>query len=110
MSVEDIAEARKETPYVVGLSDGQEGSGDPSPVTAEGVYRSTLVAARRLWKQDDLTGLTVALQGVGHVGGYLADKLAKAGAKLIITDVNTPGAGRGRGPHGRRDRGPGRHL
>ena len=89
VSVEDIAEARKETPYVVGLSGGKEGSGDPSPVTAEGVYRSTLVAARRLWKQDDLTGLTVALQGVGHVGGYLADKLAKAGAKLIITDVNT---------------------
>ncbi len=88
VSVEDIAEARKATPYVLGLSDGKEASGDPSPVTAEGVYRSTLVAVRRLWKQDDLTGLTVALQGVGHVGAYLADKLHKAGAKLIISDVN----------------------
>ena len=36
-----------------------------------------------------MTGLTVAMQGVGHVGGYLADKLHAAGAKLIMTDVNT---------------------
>ena len=89
VSVADIAEARKVTPYVLGLSDGPEASGDPSPVTAEGVFRSTLTVARRLWKQDDLTGLTVALQGIGHVGGYLADKLHKAGAKLVMTDVNT---------------------
>ena len=88
VSVADIAEARKETPYVLGLKDGPEASGDPSPVTAEGVFRSTLVVARRLWKQDDLTGLTVAMQGVGHVGAYLADMLHKAGATLIITDVN----------------------
>jgi leucine dehydrogenase len=89
VSVEDIAEARKVTPYVLGLNDGPEASGDPSPVTAEGVFRSTLLAARRLWKQDDLTGLTVSVQGIGHVGGYLADKLYAAGAKLIMTDVNT---------------------
>lgn len=89
VSVADIAEARKETTRVLGLKDGPEASGDPSPVTAEGVFRSTLVAARRLWKQDDLTGLTVAIQGIGHVGGYLADKLHKAGAKLVMTDVNT---------------------
>jgi leucine dehydrogenase len=88
VSVEDIAEARKVTQYVLGLKDGPEASGDPSPVTAEGVFRANLAVARRLWKQDDLTGLTVAVQGVGHVGGYLADKLHKAGAKLIITDVN----------------------
>jgi len=90
VSVEDIAQARTQTEYVVGLSGGKEGSGDPSPVTAEGVYRSTLLAAKRLWNQDDLTGLTVAVQGIGHVGGYLADKLHAAGAKLIVTDVNAP--------------------
>ena len=88
VSVADIAEARKETTRVLGLKDGPEASGDPSPVTAEGVYRATLAVARRLWKQDDLTGLTVAMQGVGHVGGYLADKLAAAGARLVMTDVN----------------------
>jgi len=89
VSVADMAEARKVTPFVLGLNDGPEASGDPSPVTAEGVYRSTLAVARRLYNQDDLTGLTVAVQGIGHVGGYLADKLHKAGAKLILTDVNT---------------------
>lgn len=89
VSVADIAEARKVTPYVLGLNDGPEASGDPSPVTAEGVFRSTLTVARRLWKQDDLTGLTVSVQGIGHVGGYLADKLHAAGAKLVMTDVNT---------------------
>lgn len=88
VSVADIAEARKITPYVLGLTDGKEASGDPSPVTAEGVFRSTLVTVKRLWSQDDLTGLTVAIQGVGHVGAYLAAKLHEAGAKLIITDVN----------------------
>lgn len=88
VSVADMAVARQETAYVLGLKDGPEASGDPSPVTAEGVYRSTLAVVRRLWKQDDLTGLTVAIQGIGHVGGYLADKLAAAGAKLVMTDVN----------------------
>ena len=87
-SVEDIAEARKVTEYVLGLKDGPEASGDPSPVTAEGVFRSNLVVARRLFKQDDMTGLTVAIQGVGHVGAYLAEKLHKAGARLIVTDIN----------------------
>ena len=90
VSVADIAEARKETPFVLGLDDPKWGSGDPSPVTADGVFRSTLRAVKRLWNQDDLNGLTVAVQGVGHVGGYLADKLHAAGAKLIVTDVNEP--------------------
>ena len=58
---------------MLGVKEGPEASGDPSPVTAEGVFRSTLTVARRLWKQDVLTGLTIALQGIGHVGGYLAD-------------------------------------
>lgn len=87
-SVEDIAEARKVTEYVLGLKDGPEASGDPSPVTAEGVFRSNLVVARRLFGKSDMTGLTVAVQGVGHVGAYLCEKLHAAGAKLIITDVN----------------------
>lgn len=89
VSVADIAEARKATEYVLGLSDGPWGSGDPSPVTAEGVFRSTLVTARRLWNQDDLNGLTISVQGAaGHVGAYLCDKLHAAGAKLIVTDIN----------------------
>jgi leucine dehydrogenase len=59
-------------------------------VTAEGVFRGAMLVARRLWGATDLSGLTVAMQGVGHVGGYLADKLHAAGAKLVITDINQP--------------------
>ena len=62
-------------------------SGDPSPVTAEGVFRGIELGVRARANRD-LTGVTVAIQGVGHVGAYLADKLHAAGAKLIITDVN----------------------
>ena len=62
-------------------------SGDPSPVTAEGVFRGMTLGVRRALNRD-LDGVTVAIQGVGHVGAYLAEKLHAAGAKLIITDVN----------------------
>jgi len=90
VSPSDLAHTAKTTQYVVGLESGKTGSGDPSPVTAEGVFRGTQLVARRLWGANDLSGLTVAIQGVGHVGGYLADKLHAAGAKLIVTDVNEP--------------------
>jgi leucine dehydrogenase len=88
VSPADLAAARRASRYIVGLDGGPAASGDPSPVTAEGVFRCTVRVAKRLWNAPDLSGLTVALQGVGHVGGYLADKLAEAGAKLVITDVN----------------------
>ena len=88
VSVADIAEARTVTEYVLGLSDGPWGSGDPSPVTAEGVFRSNLATAKRIWGQDDLNGLTVSVQGAaGHVGAYLCGKLHAAVARLIITDI-----------------------
>ncbi|HWE44914.1 MAG TPA: Glu/Leu/Phe/Val dehydrogenase dimerization domain-containing protein [Caulobacteraceae bacterium] len=87
---QDLAAARRTTRYVVGLEGSPAASGDPSPVTADGVYRCTVAVADRVWGKGALNGLTVAMQGVGHVGGYLADKLHAAGAKLIVTDVNEP--------------------
>jgi leucine dehydrogenase len=90
VSPSDLVATRKSTRFVAGLEGGAAASGDPSPVTAEGVFRGTLLVARRLWGAKDLSGLTVAVQGVGHVGGYLADKLHAAGARLIIADVNGP--------------------
>jgi leucine dehydrogenase len=83
----DLASARRTTRYVAGLDGHPAASGDPSPVTAEGVFRGVRLAVRKALGRD-LDGVTVALQGVGHVGAYLADKLHAAGAKLIITDVN----------------------
>lgn len=90
VSPSDLVAVRRATRFVAGLEGGPAASGDPSPVTAEGVFRGALLVAERLWGAKDLSGLTVAIQGVGHVGGYLADKLHAAGARLIIADVNEP--------------------
>ena len=83
----DLAHARTQSRYVAGLTGHPAASGDPSPVTAEGVFRGIELAVDRAYGSG-LSGLTVAIQGVGHVGGLLADKLHAAGARLVVTDVN----------------------
>lgn len=87
VSPADLEHARKHTKYVAGLEGHPAASGDPSPVTAEGVFRGVKLCVERAYG-GDLSGVTVAIQGVGHVGAYLADKLHAAGAKLVIADVN----------------------
>jgi leucine dehydrogenase len=74
-----------ETNHVAGLV-GK--SGDPSPVTAHGVFRAIQASARERWGSDDLTGKVVAIQGCGSVGRHLAEELHEAGAKLIVTDID----------------------
>ena len=83
----DLAHARTQSRYVAGLTGHPAASGDPSPITADGVFRGIELAVRRAYGQG-VDGLTVAIQGVGHVGGILADKLHAAGAKLVVADVN----------------------
>lgn len=80
----DMEIVRRETRYVTGLVSG---SGDPSPVTAFGVYRGMKACARHRWGDDALDGKTVAVQGVGHVGYYLCRYLHEEGARLVVTDV-----------------------
>ncbi len=87
VSPADLAHARRRTRFVAGLEGHPAASGDPSPVTAEGVLRGIALCVRRLM-DCDLRGVRVAVQGVGHVGGLLADKLAAAGARLVLTDAN----------------------
>ena len=52
------------------------------------MFHGIRAAVRHVFGQDSLEGLTVAIQGVGHVGGHLADTLSLAGARLIVTDIN----------------------
>ncbi|MFN4176287.1 Glu/Leu/Phe/Val dehydrogenase dimerization domain-containing protein [Phenylobacterium sp.] len=87
VSPEDLTHARKHARYVAGLEGHPAASGDPSPVTAEAVFRGVRLCVRRALNRD-LDGVRVAIQGVGHVGGYLAEKLHAAGARLVIADVN----------------------
>jgi leucine dehydrogenase len=84
-STSDMDFVHMETDYVTGLA-GK--SGDPSPVTAHGVFRAIQASAKHRWGSDALTGKTVAIQGCGHVGYYLAKELHEAGAKLIVTDID----------------------
>lgn len=84
-STADMDYVHMETDYVSGLA-GR--SGDPSPVTAHGVFRSIQASAKERWGSDDLAGRTITIQGCGHVGYYLAKELHEAGAKLIVTDID----------------------
>ena len=84
-STADMDYVHMETDYVSGLA-GR--SGDPSPVTAHGVFRAIQAAARERWGDDDLATRTISIQGCGHVGYYLAKELHEAGAKLIVTDID----------------------
>jgi len=87
-TVADFAEVRKETRYVVGLPTELGGSGDPSPTTALGVYWGLLAAAAHRWNRQDLSGVTIAVQGLGNVGWHLCQLLADANARLIVSDVD----------------------
>jgi leucine dehydrogenase len=84
-STRDMSYVQMETKHVAGLA-GK--SGDPSPVTAHGVFRAVQASANRKWGSDSLEGKTVAVQGCGSVGSYLAGELHEAGAKLIVSDID----------------------
>jgi leucine dehydrogenase len=84
-STGDMDFVHMETDYVSGLA-GQ--SGDPSPVTAHGVFRAIQASAFHRWGSDSLEGKTVALQGCGNVGFHLAKELHAAGARLVVTDID----------------------
>jgi len=89
VSPADMVSVHKQTQHVTGLPEGKDASGDPSPVTAEGVFRGIRACVKRATGSDDLTGIRVAVQGAaGHVGSYLCAHLSKAGAEIIIADMN----------------------
>lgn len=85
ISPRDMGYVNMETDFVAGLP-GK--GGDPSPVTAYGVYVGMKACAKKRFGNDSLTGKKVAVQGVGHVGEYLVEFLAKEGADVTITDIH----------------------
>jgi len=88
MTSRDMEMIKMETDYVSGLPENMGGSGDPSPVTAYGVYVSMKASAREVWGNDSLSGKKVLVQGVGHVGEVLVSHLTKEGAKVYINDIS----------------------
>ncbi len=81
----DIAIANTVTPFVTG-TEGK--SGNPGPFTALGTFLGVKASVKYKLNRDDLTGLKVAVQGLGSVGYGLCEHLHKAGAKLFVTDIN----------------------
>lgn len=86
-TVDDMNAIHKETNHVVGVAHDGQGSGDPSPYTAYGVYVGLKAAVKNRLGKSDLRGLKVAVQGLGNVGYNLCKHLAKDGAQLYVTDV-----------------------
>lgn len=82
MTQQDAAYINCETNYIVGL---ETGSGNPSPITAYGVFKGMQAAVNEVYGSDNLKGKTVAIQGLGAVGRLLAEILYEAGVKLIVT-------------------------
>ncbi len=88
MKTRDMEYIHMETDYVTGIPQSMGGSGDPSPVTAYGVYMGMKAAAKFVFGTDSLANRKVAVQGVGQVGMYLVQRLVKEGATVFITDIN----------------------
>lgn len=84
----DMDLIREVTPHVTGISQSRGGSGNPSPVTAYGVYMGMKAAAKYKFGSENLNGKKILVQGIGHVGETLVDHLVKEGAIVQITDIN----------------------
>ncbi|HEX7880177.1 MAG TPA: Glu/Leu/Phe/Val dehydrogenase dimerization domain-containing protein [Candidatus Eisenbacteria bacterium] len=87
-SVPDMVHVRTETRFVTGIPSTLGGSGDPSPFTAMGVYRGMKACAKKVFGSDDLSGRSVAIQGMGNTGWYLATYLKAEGARLLVADID----------------------
>lgn len=87
-NVEDMNFIRRETRHVTGAGVHFGGSGDPSPITAWGVYHGIRACLEVVHGSSEVAGRTVAIQGLGNVGAKVAGFLHEAGAKLIYNDIN----------------------
>ncbi len=87
IDLQDMEWVNMETKYVTGIPKTIGGSGDPSPVTAYGVYMGIKACAQKAYGSDTLNGKKIAIQGAGHVSSNLAKLLTKEGAKLFVSDI-----------------------
>ena len=87
-SMKDMGHVRMETNYVTGITKTLGGSGDPSPVTAYGVYVGIKAAVKQKLGKNSLDGLKISVQGLGHVGTSLCEYLYNDGVQLFVTDIH----------------------
>lgn len=95
MSVSIMETISRRTKYVSGLPPkGDHAGGDPSPKTAFGIFKGIEAAAQFKLQAESVEGITVAVQGAGHVGYYLSKYLHEAGAKILVADIDQDRANR----------------
>ena len=87
ISSADMEIVGRTTAYALGTA--KTGLGDPSPFTALGVFEGIKAAVRFRLNRDDLSGLTVSVQGLGNVGFAVARHLHEAGARLVVSDIDS---------------------
>lgn len=87
MKTSDMEFISMETSHVTGLPESMGGGGDPSPVTAYGVYLGMKATAKKVYGSDSLTGKKVGVQGIGQVGLHLVEYLVKENANVFVTDI-----------------------
>ena len=88
METADMDLVREVTPFVTGISEEKGGAGNPSPITAYGVFMGMKAAAKYKFGTDILEDKVVYVQGIGHVGESLVEHLTNEGAKVVISDIN----------------------
>ena len=94
-TADDMRAVQSETPYVSGIPrDNDVYGGNPSPRTAYGVFVGLKAAVQVALGRDTLEGISVAVQGLGSVGWDLCERLHRAGAELIVSDIDAGKTGR----------------
>ena len=89
ISTKDMEYIAMETEHVTGLSENLGGGGDPSPVTAYGVFLGIKASAKERYGNDSLKGKKILVQGIGKVGYHLIEHLTKEGAVVYAYDIST---------------------
>ena len=84
----DMEYIRMETEHVTGVPESLGGSGDPSPVTAKGVFMGIKACVKEQFGNDSLAGKSIAVQGIGHVGENLVQLLREENAKVYVSDID----------------------
>lgn len=94
MTGEDLTLIRETTKHVLGIEGMPNSSGDPSPLTAWGVYNGMKACAKHVYGDPSLKGKRIAVQGLGYVSYYLLEHLSKEGAEIVAADVDTAAVAR----------------
>jgi leucine dehydrogenase len=94
VTIPDLRCARRTTTHVTGLTVEEGGGGNPRTATALGCFLGVGATLLEATGSSELTGRTVAVQGLGSVGFGLAERVVEAGGRLVAADVNPERAAR----------------